>query len=815
MYLQNSRQRIEERYEQLTGRLPGIFGEVEAKLSGCDQETALAVKYLYCTMPYSDMGNYPFEIFEAYAGHGVRLWRESEEVRKLPEEIYLNYVLYHRINEEEIDFCRDIFYEQLKDKIHGMNGKEAALEVNYWCVQEATYQCTDDRTLSALSVYRRGNGRCGEESTFSVNAMRSVGIPARQIYAPRWSHCDDNHAWVEVWCDGVWYFTGACEPVPILNKGWFTNASSRAMIVHSRWFDFIPSKEELIGRSGMVSMLNETKRYAATGKITVTVTEEDGTAVPGAKTVFEVLNYAQFFPVAECVTDENGQVTLNTGLGSLHIHVYKDGICRDCFIDTRDVHCMQITLKEQKTEEDWKPYDIVAPVDTPVNTDMPTPEQKETGDKRLEEATKLRQKKVENWVNPEREKFLNEEKNDRRIREELLSVLTEKDQTDCRCSILEEHLEMARFWEKDFTREIYVRYVLNPRVDDEVLSSYRKMIIETFSEEEKVDFQKEPVQIWSWIDRNIVSCPDKERDSLITTPAAALKLGVASHLSKEILFVAIARTIGIPARLNPEDRSMEYWKEDRFVSVLPNTRKNSRLYLKDRDGTVWTYAQNWSIAKREEENYTTLRLAEKPWKDGQMELELEEGSYRILTANRLPNGNQFLNQYEFVIEDKETKEIELKLRQADLADMLENISLPGFCLHKEDGKAAASEELTDQGKHIFLWLEESKEPTEHILNELMERQDEFAKYADSLLFVVRSSKALQDPTVSKAVKAFPDAKIYYDDFKENVNVLGRRMYVDHEKLPLIIVTSRKQNGIYATSGYNVGTGDMLLRLLKM
>lgn len=39
------------------------------------------------------------------------------------------------------------------------------------------------------------------------------------------------------------------------------------------------------------------------------------------------------------------------------------------------------------------------------------------------------------------------------------------------------------------------------------------------------------------------------------------------------------------------------------------------------------------------------------------------------------------------------------------------------------------------------------------------------------------------------------------------------MYVDPDKLPLIIVTNGNLNGIYATSGYNVGTGDMLLRLL--
>ena len=46
-----------------------------------------------------------------------------------------------------------------------------------------------------------------------------------------------------------------------------------------------------------------------------------------------------------------------------------------------------------------------------------------------------------------------------------------------------------------------------------------------------------------------------------------------------------------------------------------------------------------------------------------------------------------------------------------------------------------------------------------------------------------------------------------------INTLGRRMYVDPDKLPLIIVTNKSLNGIYATSGYNVGTGDMLLRLM--
>lgn len=83
-----------------------------------------------------------------------------------------------------------------------------------------------------------------EESVFTVTALRSAGIPARQVYSPRWAHCDDNHAWVEVYVNGGWHFLGACEPEEVLDKGWFTNASSRAMI------PFIPGRFSDYGADG-------------------------------------------------------------------------------------------------------------------------------------------------------------------------------------------------------------------------------------------------------------------------------------------------------------------------------------------------------------------------------------------------------------------------------------------------------------------------------------------------------------------------------------------------------------------------------------
>ena len=827
MFLEHNKNRIEQKYDRLCREFPDFFGPVNEKLKDCREPVALAMKWMYGVMPWSDRGNYPFETFLDFAEHGVWLYETKESVRRLPEEIFLNYVLYHRVNEEEIRPCRRLFYDSMKEQIGGREGSDAAIEVHYWCAAEATYQSTDDRTLSALAVWQRGSGRCGEESTFTVNAMRSAGIPARQVYAPKWSHCDDNHAWVEVWTDGKWQFTGACEPLPILNKGWFTNASSRAMMVHARWFDdCLPEDEERIGKEGMVTMLNELSRYAAVKPVEVIVRMEDGSPAEGAVVQFEVMNYAEYAPIAETETDESGRTMLTTGLGTLHLWARKDGQTGEALLDVRESGRCEILLCSREQEYGWKDCDMIAPVDTPVNTDQPTPEQAAEGSRRLREAEQRRREKTGGWENPELQAFhsyldtLGEKES--ALGRELLETLTEKDRTDCRCEVLKSHLEETLSLTgadvpepHSEERSLFVAYVLNPRVEYEVLTPYRRALLEWLSETERIRFREDPKLLWEKICGQIQERPQEERSSLVTSPAACVKTGVGSRRSKEILFVAAARSLGIPARLNPDDGAMEFRKDGAFVPVLAEREKNCSLKLQSGKGTVWKYFQNWSIARRTEQGWHSLQLGGKTWtEDGCLELRLEAGLYRLITSNRLPNGNQFARQCQILLKPGCAWKLTMELRDADLSDMLESINLPEFQVQDRTGTAVSASELTDGACRVMLWLEESKEPTEHILNEMMEQAEAFRTWMSRIVFVVRSEEALQDPTVQKALREFPEIPVYYDDFEENVYVLGRRMYVDHEKLPMILVTDGCRNGIYAASGYNVGTGDMLLRILE-
>ena len=109
-----------------------------------------------------------------------------------------HYILQPRINEEALLPHRGELRRRmapLLSELHaqpGISRAEVALAINRWCAERVHYEASDSRCLDPLAVLERGRGRCGEESTLVVACLRAAGIPARQVYAPRWLHVNDN-----------------------------------------------------------------------------------------------------------------------------------------------------------------------------------------------------------------------------------------------------------------------------------------------------------------------------------------------------------------------------------------------------------------------------------------------------------------------------------------------------------------------------------------------------------------------------------------------------------------------------------------------
>ena len=187
---------------------------VDLDAMGLSADEKEALQFLYAYMPLGDIVN---QTPEYYLQHYLLTKQARDEMSwgaSVPERELRHFVLPVRVNNENLDSSRVVFFNELAPRIKDMSMRDAVLEVNHWCHENAVYMPSDRRTSSPLATIKTAYGRCGEESTLLVAALRAVGIPARQVYTPRWAHTDSNHAWVEAWVDGQWYFLGACEPEP-------------------------------------------------------------------------------------------------------------------------------------------------------------------------------------------------------------------------------------------------------------------------------------------------------------------------------------------------------------------------------------------------------------------------------------------------------------------------------------------------------------------------------------------------------------------------------------------------------------------------
>lgn len=864
MFTQQFLQEIEQVFEEQMGRLKNKKEQIKSVLAWCTDQESEAMKCLYASMPVSDAADYPPELFLSYAKHGVFLWEEGPFAGQIPEKLFAGYVLHHRVNNEDLTDIRPFFYEQLKERVKGRNMEQAILEINYWCASQASYRATDGRTASPSCVYRSAYGRCGEESTFTVSVLRSMGIPARQVYVPLWSHCDDNHAWVEVWCSGEWRFIGACEPEEVLNKGWFTDASSRAMMVHSRWCLPGNPEEEIVGRAGMSRVLNQLTRYARSSRLEVKVVGPDKTPAPGAKIHFEVMNYSCFGEIASVQADESGRRVLETGLGTIHVTAYKDGGYGEVLVDTREQRSCTVVLEKMgactksfqenhsEPEEKWEEMIIWAPKDAPINRCIQTGEEIERGRKKLADTVLLRQEKENCFYDPglakkvtqgcseeDRERFCEimkmargnqkeiadfisrrpDRKWPKRWKRVLLDSLREKDYLDITADILEENCILTKNNEKKYPEGIFANYVLCPRVANEMIRPFRSFINSWLKEDEKRELRHEPGRVWGLVNYCLKENPDLEYGNLITSAEGAITSGYGSRMTKKIVGVQILRTLGVPARLNPSDDTLEVWKGGRFTAAEliddMAAKRSAGIVVQRQEGMAWTYFRNWTIARFEEKGYRTQVLCAEEGEEIYGEIPLFPGKYRILTANRLPNGNIFAKKLTFCLKDGEKKEIRLEQMEARLSDMLEENDIVDFELKKEDGTRCRISELVKEETGLFVWLEEGKEPTEHILNEIYQRREAYNHLPAKLYFVIRDEKVKNDPTLKKMLTGVERAEFLLDDFGSDMEALARRMYLEPGKLPLIVIIDPSMTGIYGTAGYNVGTADMIVKILDM
>ena len=818
-----------------------------------------AMEFLYAYMPLSDLADYEPQFFLDQVRTAFEARRTMRWGSKVPEDVFRHFVLVYRVNNENLDTARALFFRELRDRVQGLSMEEAALEVNHWCHEHVAYRASDGRTSAPLATMRTSLGRCGEESTFTVTALRAVGLPARQCYTPRWAHCDDNHAWVEVWVDGQWKFLGACEPDPRLDMGWFSIPSTRCMMVHTKAFGRYRGDEEVVHRTPLFSELNLLSHYAPTRRVTVTVQDAEGRPMPGAQVKFKLYNYAEYYTLATQTADREGRASLTTGLGDLlvwatdgdrfafaKLDVRRDSLLTLCVPSQFTIHNSQFTLE-------------VVPPAAGTPKVVATEEELAANARRLAYEDSLRGAYTStfpttgtyksllpaNWAWPESDlsdaqiwdivhrsegnyaeiyRFLGQWSGVERGSEHLydyLMAFSDKDLRDITADVLVAHRtgfdwadrRKGTCYGHPYTYDVYKKGILPARVSNEMVRPYRQ---------ELASFRgmtAEAIRQWTLdsiaVDdtSNYFNCP--------LSPVGVYRLRHADRHSRDIFFVAACRAADVPAYLDNATGELfastdgQHWTKmdwEQKTSATSGTglaqaaSNSSTLTLTYRgtDPAKPVYWPHFTLARLENGDLRTFDFEDDPrMASFPATLALEPGTYCLSTGNRYPDGavRSRLEFFEVKPGERVTKEIvilPLLARTDELGTVDRNLELfDGIELWDYAGEPGM----------LYVNLGDYSEPSKHLIVELQGLQQEMRQWGGMTFMVGPASIGMPQWNLANTDYAYRRGEL-------EQRILDATKIDLRDDYPLVALIDREGHIRYHSEGYKIGVVEQVLKAAR-
>lgn len=710
-----------------------------------------ALEFLYAYMPSCDVADYSGDYFLRNVDASFLAKDELSWGRRVPEREFNHFVMPVRVNNENLDDFRFVYYDELRDRVKDLSMYDAVLEVNHWCHEKVNYKGSDSRTSAPMATIKTSWGRCGEESTLLVAALRTVCIPARQVYTPRWAHCDDNHAWVEAWVDGKWHFLGACEPEPVLDLGWFNAPASRALLLHTRVFGKYFGPEEVIDRNANYTEINVIDNYAKIAKLNVKVVDNEGNAVPDARVDFKIYNYSEYCTVATKHADNEGNTWLTAGLGTMMVYASKDGKFGYEVVKIGDVDNIMIELcrdgrksvsSSEQIEED---YDIIPPAENAYIPDV-SAEMRAENNRRLSVEDSIRNAYVAGCIAAQ-----NEGDYDREImaktwgnyqtikdfvdyartldREEdaykILHNLTDKDLRDVTLDVLVDCID---------------NNVFNPRVSNEMLRPFSTAGCD--------------------VDTIIVN-DDLNVRHIPMSPSGVARARVTDSHSYEIFNVACSRRNGddVPATTKTGILKINF-------NADADPRYYTHFSIKKFNGNTFDLLAYDAMDPGMDVGLLYSQLMED---DG---LRLEPGYYVMSSGPRRSDGSVLNHIVFFTIEEGKTTEIELVMR-SDVSSLI--------------------------GERIVAYLDGGSEPTTHAMQDISILKDRFNNLGGNMTFFFQN----EDDFKNFKLKNF-------NDLPQNI-VFEINQDIPTTNLPIFLIFNEKDEVIFESKGYTIGLGEQLLR----
>jgi hypothetical protein len=605
--------------------------------------------------------------------------------------------------------------------------------------------------------------------------------------------------------------------------------------------------------------INVIDNYAPTAKATIKVVDENGNPAEDADVEFKIYNYAEFYSVANKKTNDKGETFLTAGKGDMLVWATKDG--RFGYGKVSFGKDDEITIKLDKKPGDTGTVvmDIVPPVDGSITVEV-TEEQKNANAERLHQEDVIRNKYVSTFYTEEKaealakelgidplktadymiasrgnwmeiEKFLRETPaEERQTAMDLLSVISAKDLRDTPASVLSDHLQNT----PKTSDEFWVEYVLNPRVANEFLSPYKGYAKTRVTDDEVKAVRENPEYLVDWVKTYIKVDESMNPQRIPIMPIGVAKAMIADKRSRDIFFVAAARSIGVPARIEPVASKVQYAKDGKWIDVdfeaqepiITKTGKVVATYTPIKGLDDPKYYSNFTIAKiLPSGKLQTLNFESGRNVDMGMgntwsallknPLTIDEGNYVLVTGTRMANGSVLAELNFFDVEADKTTPIKMEMREnLDEVQVIGSFDSENLYQPVEGGDAKSILSTTGRGYYIVAILGSRQEPTNHAMRDIAAVKDDLEKWGRSMVLLFPDKKGYENFDV-KEFGELPNTITYGIDIDNKIQKeIAQAMKLSNpSQLPIFIIADTFNRVVFVSQGYTIGLGDQLMKIV--
>lgn len=403
----------------------------------------------------------------------------------------------------------------------------------------------------------------------------------------------------------------------------------------------------------------------------------------------------------------------------------------------------------------------------------------------------------------------------------LLSVISEKDRRDITSEILEDNFVNT----PEGTGPLYDKYVLNPRVANEPLTPYKGYFSRAIPAADQTRYRQQP-SLWAdWCRREVKVDGTWNPDVLCQSPRAVWETRLTDAYSRDLFFVAAARAMGIPARIDPVTGRTEYadakgkWHgaglDPDDTSACKGDGRLTASFTPAAHVDDPKYYTHFTLSKIVDGmprllNYDEGATWSQLLKAG---TDIEAGQYVMTTGTRMADGSVLARMTVFGVETGGEANVPLVLRESqDGVLVIGSFNSENLYYDLTEKKDKSLLSTTGRGYYVVGLITPNHEPTNHALRDIAAVADDLKAWGRTLvLLFVDENEASR---FKGAEFALPDNVVFgIDNSGKIAREIETNLKLPNASRPVFIIADTFNRVVFVSQGYTIGLGEQLMKVI--